>query len=168
MRKISRENTLVRKFSLVAISTVEKKFAKTQAFDWFRYFVTQNTSIWLASLFPFRNGVETNSTTRRREIFRRETFQNHVAHAFKLFARNFSHFRSSWNLALRFVFRFASREQIRLVENGSREKKFRVVIYRKPPTISPGLIYFRKRFLMGLYKGGAYIRVGLYMDDLLC
>ena len=25
--------------------------------------------------------------------------------------------------------------------------------YRKPPTISPGLIYFRKRFLMGLYKG---------------
>jgi hypothetical protein len=31
------------------------------------------------------------------------------------------------------------------------------VIYRKPPTISPGLIYFRKRFLMGLYKGG-----GLY------
>ena len=28
------------------------------------------------------------------------------------------------------------------------------MIYRKPPTISPGLIYFRKRFLMGLYKGG--------------
>ena len=27
-------------------------------------------------------------------------------------------------------------------------------VYRKPPTISPGLIYFRKRFLMGLYKGG--------------
>jgi hypothetical protein len=26
--------------------------------------------------------------------------------------------------------------------------------YRKPPTKSPGLIYFRKRFLMGLYKGG--------------
>ena len=26
--------------------------------------------------------------------------------------------------------------------------------YRKPPTISPGLAYFRKRFLMGLYKGG--------------
>ena len=26
--------------------------------------------------------------------------------------------------------------------------------YRKPPTISPGLIYFCKRFLMGLYKGG--------------
>ena len=43
--------------------------------------------------------------------------------------------------------------------------------YRKPPTISSGLIYFRKRFLMGLYKGGGgglYIRVGLYMDDLLC
>jgi hypothetical protein len=29
-----------------------------------------------------------------------------------------------------------------------------IVIYRKPPTISPGLIYFRKRFLTGLYKGG--------------
>jgi hypothetical protein len=27
-------------------------------------------------------------------------------------------------------------------------------VYRKPPTISPGLIFFRKRFLMGLYKGG--------------
>ena len=27
-------------------------------------------------------------------------------------------------------------------------------VYRKPPTISPGLIYFRKRFLMGLYTGG--------------
>ena len=32
-----------------------------------------------------------------------------------------------------------------------------VLIYRKHPTISPGLIYFRKRFVMGLYKGG-----GLY------
>ena len=27
-------------------------------------------------------------------------------------------------------------------------------IYRKTPAISPGLTYFRKRFLMGLYKGG--------------
>jgi hypothetical protein len=26
--------------------------------------------------------------------------------------------------------------------------------YRKPPTISPGLICFRKQFLMGLYRGG--------------
>ena len=26
--------------------------------------------------------------------------------------------------------------------------------YSKPPTISPGLIFFRKRFLMGLYTGG--------------
>jgi hypothetical protein len=26
--------------------------------------------------------------------------------------------------------------------------------YRKPPSISPGLIHFRKRFLMGLYQGG--------------
>ena len=37
--------------------------------------------------------------------------------------------------------------------------------YRKPPTItSPGLIHFRKRFLMGLYEGGgggvAYLREG--------
>ena len=33
--------------------------------------------------------------------------------------------------------------------------------YRKPLTISPGLIFFCKRFLMGLYNGGgggAYIR----------
>ena len=30
-------------------------------------------------------------------------------------------------------------------------------VRRKPPTISPGLIFFRKRFLMGLYKeGGLY------------
>jgi hypothetical protein len=44
----------------------------------------------------------------------------------------------------------------------------KLLIYHKPPTISPGLILFRKRFLMGLYKG-AYIRGGgLYMDDFLC
>ena len=52
-------------------------------------------------------------------------------------------------------------------------------LYRKPPTISPGLIYFRKQFLMSLYKGGgsiyrgliysgAYIQRGLYIDNLLC
>jgi hypothetical protein len=40
-------------------------------------------------------------------------------------------------------------------------------IYRKRPTISPGLIYFRKRFLMGLYKGGAYIR-GAYRWAIFC
>jgi hypothetical protein len=34
--------------------------------------------------------------------------------------------------------------------------------YRKPPTITPWLIYFRKRFLMGLYKGG-----GLYTGGLI-
>ena len=33
--------------------------------------------------------------------------------------------------------------------------------YRKPPTISPGLIYVRKRFLMGLYKGGLIYGGGL-------
>jgi hypothetical protein len=85
----AKTHCLVRKFSLVVISTVEKKFAKTQGFDSLRYFVIQNTIVWLASLFPFRNGVETNSTTRQREIFRRKTLQNHVAHAFNLFARNF-------------------------------------------------------------------------------
>jgi hypothetical protein len=30
----------------------------------------------------------------------------------------------------------------------------RLAKYCKPLTISPGLIYFRKRFLMDLYKGG--------------
>jgi hypothetical protein len=38
-----------------------------------------------------------------------------------------------------------------------------VLSYRKPPTTSPGLIYFRKRFLMGLYKGGG----GLYTGGLI-
>jgi hypothetical protein len=80
MPKISRENTLVRKVSLVVISTAEKKIAKTQAFDWLRFSISQRS----------RNEF---NYTRRREIFRRETFQtDHVAHAFKLFARNFSHF----------------------------------------------------------------------------
>jgi hypothetical protein len=39
--------------------------------------------------------------------------------------------------------------------------------YRKPPTISPGLIYFRKRFLMGLYKGGLIYR-GAYTWTIFC
>ena len=41
-----------------------------------------------------------------------------------------------------------------------------MTLYRKPPTISPGLIFFRKRFLMGLHKrgGGAYIQGGLYLE----
>jgi hypothetical protein len=48
-------------------------------------------------------------------------------------------------------------------------------LYRKPPTISPGLIYFRKRFLMGLYKGGrglytggACVRGGAYTWTIFC
>ena len=42
------------------------------------------------------------------------------------------------------------------------------LIYRKPPIISLGLIQVHKPFLMGLYTGGgAYIRGGLYMDDIL-
>ena len=38
-----------------------------------------------------------------------------------------------------------------------------MTLYRKPPTISPGLIFFRKRFLMGLHKGG-----GLYTGGFIC
>ena len=37
---------------------------------------------------------------------------------------------------------------------------FSHLAYRKPPTISPGLIYFRKRFLMDLYKGGGGLLYG--------
>jgi hypothetical protein len=40
--------------------------------------------------------------------------------------------------------------------------------YRKPPTISPGLIYFRKRFLMGLYKGGLIYGGGGYTWTIFC
>jgi hypothetical protein len=40
--------------------------------------------------------------------------------------------------------------------------------YRKPPTISPGRIYFRKRFLMDLYKGGADIRGGANTWTIFC
>jgi hypothetical protein len=65
-------------------------------------------------------------------------------------------------------------------ENTKKNHKRVVSLYRKPPTISPGLIYFRKQFLMSLYKGGggsmyrgliysgAYIQRGLYMDNRLC
>ena len=49
-------------------------------------------------------------------------------------------------------------EQMERFQPGLHELKFqpglRIKTYRKPPTISPGLIYFRKQFLMGLYKGG--------------
>ena len=41
--------------------------------------------------------------------------------------------------------------------------------YRKPPNISPGLIFVRKHFWVGLYmEGGAYIQGGLYTDEILC
>ena len=43
-----------------------------------------------------------------------------------------------------------------------------LVEYRKPPTISPGLIYFRKRFLMGLYKGGGLIYGWAYTWTIFC
>ena len=39
--------------------------------------------------------------------------------------------------------------------------------YRKPPNISPGLIFVRKHFLVGLYMGGLYTG-GLYTDKILC
>ena len=35
-----------------------------------------------------------------------------------------------------------------------------LTIYHKPPTISPGLIFFRKQFLMGLHKGDLYMGGG--------
>ena len=38
-----------------------------------------------------------------------------------------------------------------------------MTLYRKPPTISPGLIFFRKRFLMGLHRGGGLISRGDYI-----
>ena len=38
---------------------------------------------------------------------------------------------------------------------------FTAIQCRRPPTINPGLIFFRKRFLMGLYKGGLYTGGGL-------
>ena len=40
-------------------------------------------------------------------------------------------------------------------------------LYRKPPTISPGLIYFRKQFLMSLYTGGGLYTGGLYTAGLI-
>ena len=43
------------------------------------------------------------------------------------------------------------------------------IIYHKPPTISPGLIYFRKRYLTGLYKGGLiYGGGGAYTWTIFC
>ena len=38
---------------------------------------------------------------------------------------------------------------------------FQVLVYRKIPSISPGIIEVRKHFLEGLYSGGAYIRGGV-------
>ena len=39
--------------------------------------------------------------------------------------------------------------------------------YRKPPNISPGLIFVRKHFLVGLYMGGAYTWEGLIYGGLI-
>jgi hypothetical protein len=52
MPKISRENTLVRKVSLVVISTAEKKFAKTEAFDWLRFSISQRSRNDMNSTIP--------------------------------------------------------------------------------------------------------------------
>ena len=44
-----------------------------------------------------------------------------------------------------------------------------VLTYRKPPNISPGLIFVRKHFLVGLYMGRLiYGGGGLYTDKILC
>ena len=41
-------------------------------------------------------------------------------------------------------------------------------LYHKPPPISRGFIYFRKQFLMGLYKGGGGLYTGgLYTAGLI-
>ena len=40
--------------------------------------------------------------------------------------------------------------------------------YRKPPNISPGLIFVRKHFLVGLYMGRLIYGGGLYTDKILC
>jgi hypothetical protein len=40
--------------------------------------------------------------------------------------------------------------------------------YRKPPTISPGLIFFRKRFLMAYTSGGLYTGGGAYTGTIFC
>ena len=37
--------------------------------------------------------------------------------------------------------------------------------YRKPPNISPGLIFVRKHFLVGLYMGGLYTGGLIYGQD---
>ena len=54
------------------------------------------------------------------------------------------------------------------IRSGRRDVSLSGIVYRKPPTISPGLIYFRKRFLMGLYNGGAYIRGGANTWTIFC
>ena len=44
------------------------------------------------------------------------------------------------------------------------------MLYRKPPNISPGLIFVRKHFLVGLYMGGggggAYIRTRFCVSNI--
>ena len=41
---------------------------------------------------------------------------------------------------------------------GALNRSITVMLYRKIPNISPGLIEVRKHFLEGLYSGGPYIR----------
>jgi hypothetical protein len=76
MRKISRENTLVRKFSLAVISTVEKNA---------RFLNDIKTKYKHLIGFAELASQSRNefNYTRRRETFRRETLQNHVAHGTK-------------------------------------------------------------------------------------
>ena len=41
-----------------------------------------------------------------------------------------------------------------------------MTLYRKPPTISPGLIFFRKRFLMAYTRGGGLYTGGVIFGGL--
>ena len=43
--------------------------------------------------------------------------------------------------------------------------KHSLTTYRKPPNISPGLIFVRKHFLVCLYMGGLYTGVLIYGQD---
>ena len=52
-----------------------------------------------------------------------------------------------------------------------RSAHFTTIVYHKPPNISPGIIFVRKHFLVGLYMrgliyGGAYIRTRFCVSNI--
>jgi hypothetical protein len=61
-----------------------------------------------------------------------------------------------------------TRESFQVIIRAPNAHNFANVTYRKPPTISPGLIFFRKRFLMGLYRGGGLIYGRAYTWTIFC